>query len=68
MTVDKEGNLPGNNYIINNARLLFTAHLAAKEGHIECLRLLVYYNHSPLHVLTSCNDKVPALYVCSVSL
>ena len=34
------------------------AHLAASEGHIECLRLLVYYNHTPLLVLTSRNNLV----------
>ena len=34
------------------------AHLAASEGHIECLRLLVYYNNTPLLVLTSRNDLV----------
>ena len=34
------------------------AHLAASEGHIECLRLLVYYNNTPLLVLTSRNNLV----------
>ena len=34
------------------------AHLAAMEGHLECLRLLVYHKSQPLDVVTSRNNDV----------
>ena len=41
---DLEGNLP--------------AHLAAAEGHLDCLRLLVYCKNEPAHVMASRNNHV----------
>ena len=41
---DAEGNTP--------------AHLAAAEGHLDCLRLLVYYKNEPAEVIGARNDKV----------
>lgn len=41
---DLEGNIP--------------AHLAAAEGHLDCLRLLVYYKNEPEDVITSRNNRV----------
>ena len=34
------------------------AHLSASEGHLECLRLLVYYKHTPSLILNARNNKV----------
>ena len=41
---DKVGNTP--------------AHLAAAEGHLECLKVLVYHRRQPLEVVTSRNNNV----------
>ena len=32
--------------------------LAAAEGHLDCLRLLVYYKNEPAEVIGARNDKV----------
>ena len=60
MSADDEGNLPGTILgDINYLSLFFSsAHLAASEGHVECLQLLVYHNGSPLAVIRSKNNKV----------
>ena len=41
---DKMGNTP--------------AHLAAAEGHLECLKVLVYHRKQPLEVVTCKNNNV----------
>ena len=41
---DKVGNTP--------------AHLAAAEGHLECLKVLVYHRKQPLEVVTCKNNNV----------
>ena len=41
---DSEGNTP--------------AHLAAAEGHLDCLRLLVYHKHQPMDVVFTRNNEV----------
>lgn len=41
---DSEGNTP--------------AHLAAAEGHLDCLRLLVYHKHQPMDVVVARNNDV----------
>lgn len=38
------------------------AHLAAAEGHLDCLRLLVYCNNEPGDVITARNNKVRPIY------
>ncbi|XP_003383232.2 PREDICTED: ankyrin repeat domain-containing protein 42-like [Amphimedon queenslandica] len=47
----------GSNLMAVNEDGNIAAHLAASEGHMQCLSLLVYYDHSPLKVLQSHNDK-----------
>jgi len=44
LAVDREGSTP--------------AHLAAAEGHLECLRLLVYHKHKAVEVLNCRNNSV----------
>lgn len=34
------------------------AHFAAMEGHLECLKLLVYYKNKPLEVISKRNNDV----------
>lgn len=41
---EREGNTP--------------AHFAAMEGHLECLKLLVYHKDNPLEIITSRNNEV----------
>jgi len=41
---DTEGNTP--------------AHLAAAEGHLDCVRLLVYHKNDPAEIIGARNDKV----------
>lgn len=41
---DSEGNTP--------------AHLAAAEGHLDCLRLLVYHKKEPMDVVIARNNNV----------
>ncbi len=41
---DTEGNAP--------------AHLAASEGHLDCLRLLVYHKKQPMDVVIARNNDV----------
>ncbi len=41
---DSEGNTP--------------AHLAAAEGHLDCLRLLVYHKRQPMDALIARNNEV----------
>ena len=41
---DSEGNTP--------------PHLAAAEGHLDCLRLLVYHKHQPMDVVFARNNEV----------
>ena len=36
---------------------IFTAHLAAMEGHLPCLKFLVCEGQSPTHVLGARNDN-----------
>ena len=44
---DSEGNTP--------------AHLAAAEGHLDCLRLLVYHKHQPMDVVFARNNEVSSI-------
>lgn len=46
---DLEGNTP--------------AHLAAAEGHLDCLRLLVYHKHQPMDVVIARNNEVSMLCI-----
>lgn len=52
-TIDAFSTLPPNWLIIT-----FLAHLSASEGHLDCLKLLVYYNNTPLIILKARNNKV----------
>ena len=58
MDADDEGNLPGERCNSVHTSIFSLAHLAATEGHVECLRLLVYHQGSPLAVIRSKNNKV----------
>ena len=69
LCADSKGNIPGKYtpviitllYYIGHQYFClfhFPAHLSASEGHLECLRLLVYYKHKPSLVLTARNNKV----------
>ena len=44
---DSEGNTP--------------SHLAAGEGHLDCLRLLVYHKHQPMDVVFARNNEVSSI-------
>lgn len=43
-SVENDGNIP--------------AHFAAMEGHLECLKVLVYYKNKPLEVVSKRNNDV----------
>ena len=47
---DKVGNTP--------------AHLAAAEGHLDCLKVLVYHRKQPLEVVTCKNNNVSTMSMC----